>query len=104
MAEENNGTAAASQVAAVDETPISPVRPDRNRKNSLEQHLLHRPNRAELVEREYLATYQPEQQAMQGAKATVLSAGPASWFSLRGRLGAWREVIRLFCWRRLSLA
>ncbi len=36
--------------APVDETPISPVRPDNARKNSLENHLMHRPNRSELVE------------------------------------------------------
>lgn len=36
--------------APVDETPISPVRrPDHERKNSLENHLMHRPDRAELV-------------------------------------------------------
>lgn len=36
--------------ASVDETPISPVRrPDHERKNSLENHLMHRPDRTELV-------------------------------------------------------
>lgn len=34
----------------VDETPISPIRPDNERRNSLEQHLQHRPERSELVE------------------------------------------------------
>lgn len=34
----------------VDETPISPSRPNQARKNSLEAHLQHRPDRAELVE------------------------------------------------------
>ena len=34
----------------VDETPISPSRPNAGRKNSLEQHLMHRPERQELVE------------------------------------------------------
>jgi hypothetical protein len=34
----------------IDRTPISPKIPDR--KNSLEHHLLHRPERAELVDRE----------------------------------------------------
>ncbi len=34
----------------VDETPISPSRPNAARKNSLEQHLMHRPERQELVE------------------------------------------------------
>lgn len=38
------------QAQEVDETPISPVRPDAGRKNSLENHLQHRPERAELVE------------------------------------------------------
>jgi hypothetical protein len=47
MAEETN-----TSQAIVDETPISPVRPDNARKNSLENHLMHRPNRAELVESE----------------------------------------------------
>ncbi|KID75164.1 RPEL repeat protein, partial [Metarhizium brunneum ARSEF 3297] len=39
------------QPQRVDETPISPIRPDAARKNSLENHLMHRPNRAELVEK-----------------------------------------------------
>jgi hypothetical protein len=34
----------------IDETPISPSRPDSARKNSLEYHLSHRPERQELVE------------------------------------------------------
>ncbi|ORY57906.1 uncharacterized protein BCR38DRAFT_448996 [Pseudomassariella vexata] len=38
----------------VDETPISPIRPDNRRKNSLEEHLQHRPERAELVEKNIL--------------------------------------------------
>ncbi|KAJ4419697.1 hypothetical protein N0V85_000868 [Neurospora sp. IMI 360204] len=33
----------ANQGPAIDETPISPSRPDPQRKNSLEQHLKHRP-------------------------------------------------------------
>lgn len=37
--------------APVDETPISPVRPDNARRNSLEKHLQQRPERAELIER-----------------------------------------------------
>lgn len=41
-----------AQPPAVDETPISPVRPDHGRKNSLENHLMHRPNRSELVDSE----------------------------------------------------
>jgi len=41
------------QQATVDETPISPSRPDAARKNSLENHLLHRPERHELVESMY---------------------------------------------------
>jgi hypothetical protein len=35
----------------VDDTPISPSRPDAHRKNSLEQHLKSRPQRSELVDR-----------------------------------------------------
>lgn len=34
----------------IDETPISPIRPNQGRKNSLENHLQHRPERSELVE------------------------------------------------------
>ena len=34
----------------VDESSISPTRPDNARKNSLENHLLHRPDREELVQ------------------------------------------------------
>ncbi|KAI1396541.1 hypothetical protein F4819DRAFT_475005 [Hypoxylon fuscum] len=39
---------------SVDETPISPIRPNNERRNSLEQHLQHRPERAELVEKNIL--------------------------------------------------
>lgn len=35
--------------APVDETPISPSRPNPARKNSLEHHLAHRPDRQELI-------------------------------------------------------
>lgn len=38
---------------SVDETPISPILPNHVRKNSLEHHLTHRPERAELVESEH---------------------------------------------------
>ncbi|KAH6608997.1 rpel repeat [Trichoderma cornu-damae] len=38
-----------SQVPAVDETPISSVRTNTNRKNSLSNYLKHRPERSELV-------------------------------------------------------
>ncbi|KAJ9150213.1 hypothetical protein NKR23_g3820 [Pleurostoma richardsiae] len=61
MADEN-------QKPTVDETPISPVRPDNPvRRNSLEQHLMNRPNRAELVERNILpaSTAAPSLQAQQ---------------------------------------
>jgi hypothetical protein len=34
----------------IDETPISPSRPNPGRKNSLEYHLSHRPERQELVD------------------------------------------------------
>lgn len=40
------------QPQLVDETPISPIRPNQERRNSLEDHLKHRPDRAELVESE----------------------------------------------------
>lgn len=47
MADESTKPAA----AAVDETPISPVRPNNpGRRNSLEQHLSNRPQRDELVQ------------------------------------------------------
>ncbi|TRX91475.1 hypothetical protein FHL15_007699 [Xylaria flabelliformis] len=39
---------------AVDETPISPVAASRGRKMSLEQHLKHRPDRIELVDKNIL--------------------------------------------------
>ncbi|OAA34289.1 RPEL repeat protein [Metarhizium rileyi] len=42
------------QPLEVDETPISPIRPDAARKNSLANHLMHRPDRAELVEKNIL--------------------------------------------------
>ncbi|KAG6006342.1 hypothetical protein E4U21_007145 [Claviceps maximensis] len=42
------------QPQVVDETPISPIRPDTDRKNSLENHLIHRPNRTELVDKNIL--------------------------------------------------
>lgn len=42
------------QPQVVDETSISPIRPDTARKNSLENHLMHRPNRTELVDRNIL--------------------------------------------------
>ncbi|PNY24880.1 Uncharacterized protein TCAP_05152 [Tolypocladium capitatum] len=42
------------QPATVDETPISPIRPDHARKNSLENHLMRRPNRSELVDKNIL--------------------------------------------------
>lgn len=38
----------------IDETPISPIRPNQGRKNSLENHLQHRPERSELVEKNIL--------------------------------------------------
>ena len=43
MADENT-------VSAVDESPISPIRPNNERRNSLEQQLKQRPDRSELVE------------------------------------------------------
>lgn len=38
------------QTESIDRTPISPSRPDARRKNSLEEHLRHRPERNELIE------------------------------------------------------
>ncbi|KAI0121158.1 hypothetical protein BJ170DRAFT_148143 [Xylariales sp. AK1849] len=43
-----------SRPQTVDETPISPSRPDHGRKNSLENHLAHRPDRSELIEKNIL--------------------------------------------------
>ncbi|KAL1837859.1 hypothetical protein VTJ49DRAFT_3307 [Mycothermus thermophilus] len=40
--------------SSVDETPISPSRPNPARKNSLEFHLSHRPNRQELIDKTLL--------------------------------------------------
>ncbi|KAI1173598.1 hypothetical protein F4777DRAFT_557423 [Nemania sp. FL0916] len=42
------------QAPAVDETPISPVTTAPGRKMSLEQHLKHRPERSELVDKNIL--------------------------------------------------
>ncbi|KAK4195250.1 hypothetical protein QBC40DRAFT_289327 [Triangularia verruculosa] len=49
----DNDTNVVSQ-ATVDETPISPSRPNPARKNSLEQHLARRPDRQELVKKNIL--------------------------------------------------
>lgn len=59
---------------AVDETPISPVS-GRGRKMSLEEHLKHRPDRAELVNRNILAasTVAPGLQEKQREVCTLLS-------------------------------
>jgi hypothetical protein len=65
MANQDN---AANQAPAVDSSPISPSRPDLPaRKNSLENHLLHRPERQELVDRNILpaSTAAPGLQAQQ---------------------------------------
>jgi len=51
-----------TQQPAVDETPISVTHPNPARKNSLVNHLLHRPERQELVESmlsPVLLTYSP---------------------------------------------
>ncbi|KPM34687.1 hypothetical protein AK830_g11881 [Neonectria ditissima] len=53
----------------VDETPISPIRPDRERKNSLENHLAHRPERAELVDSARIPDPQPSSTAAPGLLA-----------------------------------
>jgi len=52
---------------AIDETPISPSRPNPARKNSLEFHLSHRPDRQELVDKNILpaSTAAPGLQANQ---------------------------------------
>ncbi|KAL2146477.1 hypothetical protein VTI28DRAFT_3946 [Corynascus sepedonium] len=54
-------------VNAIDETPISPSQPNPGRKNSLEFHLSHRPERQELVDRNILpaSTAAPGLQANQ---------------------------------------
>jgi hypothetical protein len=46
-----------SAANTVDETPISPSRPNPARKNSLERHLAHRPGRQELVDRRHLVSW-----------------------------------------------
>ncbi|KAI1328919.1 hypothetical protein F5Y16DRAFT_137993 [Xylariaceae sp. FL0255] len=51
MASQDN---TATPPVSVDETPISPVRPDQRRKMSLEQHLKDRPDRTELVDKNIL--------------------------------------------------
>ncbi|ERS99593.1 RPEL repeat protein [Sporothrix schenckii 1099-18] len=59
MAEQNSS-------AAVDQTPISPVRPTNPvRRDSLEQHLQNRPNREELVQKNIL----PDSTAAPGLQA-----------------------------------
>lgn len=52
MAEDNKNI---ESQPAVDETPISPSRPNQRRKNSLEEHLKNRPERAELVDRKCIS-------------------------------------------------
>ncbi|KAK0610406.1 hypothetical protein B0T17DRAFT_500050 [Bombardia bombarda] len=52
MADSKDTGAAATPI--VDETPISPIRPNQARKNSLEHHLIARPDRQELVEKNIL--------------------------------------------------
>jgi len=56
-----------AQTPAVDETPISVTGPNPARKNSLVNHLLHRPERQELVEKNILpaSTAAPGLQAQQ---------------------------------------
>ncbi|KYK55378.1 RPEL repeat protein [Drechmeria coniospora] len=51
--------------STIDESPISPIRLDRCRTNSLENHLEHRPNRADLVDKNIL----PESSAAPGLLA-----------------------------------
>ncbi|KAK4136251.1 hypothetical protein BT67DRAFT_375485 [Trichocladium antarcticum] len=56
-----------STTPSVDETPISPSRPNPARRNSLEHHLSHRPERQQLVEKNILpaSTAAPGLQAHQ---------------------------------------
>ncbi|KAL8393198.1 hypothetical protein RB595_003120 [Gaeumannomyces hyphopodioides] len=66
MAEDPNPSGiSADEQPTVDRTPISPSRTER--KNSLEQHLMHRPERSELVGRNILpaSTAAPALQAHQ---------------------------------------
>jgi len=51
MADTEATAAGATIPPVVDKTPISPSRPNTARKNSLEQHLMHRPERKELIDR-----------------------------------------------------
>lgn len=64
MADQSNTD---NKAAAVEETLISPTRPDPARKNSLENHLVNRPDRQELVEKNILpaTTAAPGIQAQQ---------------------------------------
>ncbi|KAI1341194.1 hypothetical protein F5Y15DRAFT_414313 [Xylariaceae sp. FL0016] len=73
MAEENTTTTPPK--AAVDETPISPIRAD-GRKNSLEHHLKERPERSELVDRNILpaSTAAPSLQEKQNELAKHMRA------------------------------
>ncbi|KXX74279.1 MKL/myocardin-like protein 2 [Madurella mycetomatis] len=56
-----------STASSIDETPISPSLPNTARRNSLEYHLSHRPERQELVNRNILpaSTAAPSLQAHQ---------------------------------------
>lgn len=60
MADENKTTK-----PIVDETPISPSKPNPKRKNSLERHLAQRPEKAELVQKNIL----PDSSAAPGLQA-----------------------------------
>jgi len=57
----------ASRPPTVDDAPIAPVRENVARRNSLEQHLMHRPERSELIEKNILpaSTAAPSIQAQQ---------------------------------------
>jgi len=67
MADTEATAAGATIPPVVDKTPISPSRPNTARKNSLEQHLMHRPERKELIDRNILpaSTAAPGLQAQQ---------------------------------------
>lgn len=50
MADDNKTSQSPIDDGPIDDTPISPSRPNPERKNSLVQHLMHRPEREELVQ------------------------------------------------------
>ncbi|KAH6615412.1 hypothetical protein B0J18DRAFT_468711 [Chaetomium sp. MPI-SDFR-AT-0129] len=75
----------------VDETPISPSRPNTERKNSLEFHLSHRPDRQELVDKNILpaSTAAPGLQAHQKEASSIAR----SWLEKHMRADSLNEKI-----------